>query len=132
MDSIKPKMKVPAGNAVIDCIAASEEFRQILIVSSWQNNKNKHIQIENYFTLCLGRKTVSFFELSERKEEKERKKEVEIKSMLLSEKFKRIKECQYRACFTASNLPEAMRYRLFIRSKPSEKCLHRKSLISIY
>jgi hypothetical protein len=35
----------------------------------------------------VGRKTVSFFELSERKEEKERKKEVEIKSMLLSEKF---------------------------------------------
>ncbi len=35
----------------------------------------------------VARKTVSFFELSKRKEEKERKKEIEIKSMLLSEKF---------------------------------------------
>ncbi len=35
----------------------------------------------------VARKTVSFFELSERKEEKERKKEIELKSMLLSEKF---------------------------------------------
>ncbi len=34
-----------------------------------------------------GRKTVSFFELSEEKEEKYRKKEIEVKSMLLSEKF---------------------------------------------
>lgn len=34
----------------------------------------------------VGRKTVSFFELSEEKE-KARKKEVEVKSMLLSEKF---------------------------------------------
>ncbi len=32
----------------------------------------------------VGRKTVSFFELSE---EKDRKKEIEVKSMLLSEKF---------------------------------------------
>nr|WAH99807.1 MAG: hypothetical protein OI716_00165 [Candidatus Methanoperedens sp.] len=35
----------------------------------------------------MGRKTVSFFELSEEKEEKYPKKGVEIKSMLLSEKF---------------------------------------------
>jgi hypothetical protein len=37
----------------------------------------------------VGRKTVSFFELSEKKENKERKKEIEIevKSMLLSEKL---------------------------------------------
>ena len=38
----------------------------------------------------VGRKTVSFFELSEEKvgkEEKDRKKEIEVKSMLLSEKF---------------------------------------------
>ncbi len=35
----------------------------------------------------VGRKTVSFFELSEEKEEKYRKKEIEVKSMLLSEKF---------------------------------------------
>ena len=38
----------------------------------------------------VGRKTVSFFELSEEKvgkEEKDRKKEAEVKSMLLSEKF---------------------------------------------
>ena len=35
----------------------------------------------------MGRKTVSFFELSEEKENKERKKEIEVKSMLLSEKF---------------------------------------------
>jgi hypothetical protein len=35
----------------------------------------------------MGRKTVSFFELSEEREEKYRKKEVEVKSMLLSEKF---------------------------------------------
>jgi hypothetical protein len=35
----------------------------------------------------VGRKTVSFFELSEEREEKYLKKEVEIKSMLLSEKF---------------------------------------------
>lgn len=34
-----------------------------------------------------GRKTVSFFELSEDKEEKDRKKENEVKSMLLSEKI---------------------------------------------
>ncbi len=37
-----------------------------------------------------GRKTVSFFELSEEKKgkgEKDRKKEIEVKSMLLSEKF---------------------------------------------
>jgi hypothetical protein len=32
----------------------------------------------------VGRKTVSFFELSEKKEDKERKKEVEVKSKLLS------------------------------------------------
>ena len=32
----------------------------------------------------VGRKTISFFELSE---EKDRKKEIEVKSMLLSEKF---------------------------------------------
>ncbi len=35
----------------------------------------------------VGKKTVSFFELSEEKEDKERKKEVEVKSMLLSEKL---------------------------------------------
>jgi hypothetical protein len=35
----------------------------------------------------VGRKTVSFFELSEEKEEKDRKKKIEVKSMLLSEKF---------------------------------------------
>jgi hypothetical protein len=35
----------------------------------------------------VGRKTVSFFELSEEKEDKERKKEIEVKSMLLSEKL---------------------------------------------
>jgi hypothetical protein len=41
----------------------------------------------------VGRKTVSFFELSEEKvgkmgkEEKDRKKEIEVKGMLLSEKF---------------------------------------------
>ncbi|GFO96453.1 hypothetical protein ig2599ANME_0642 [groundwater metagenome] len=35
----------------------------------------------------VGRKTVSFFELSEKKEEKDRRKEIEVKSMLLSEKF---------------------------------------------
>jgi len=35
----------------------------------------------------VGRKTVSFFELSEEKEEKDRKKQIEVKSMLLSEKF---------------------------------------------
>ena len=38
----------------------------------------------------VGRKTVSFFELSEEKvgiEGKDRKKEIEVKSMLLSEKF---------------------------------------------
>ncbi len=35
----------------------------------------------------IGRKTVSFFELSEGKMEKERKKQIEVKSMLLSEKF---------------------------------------------
>jgi hypothetical protein len=38
----------------------------------------------------VGRKTVSFFELSEEKvgkEEKNRKQEIEVKSMLLSEKF---------------------------------------------
>jgi hypothetical protein len=35
----------------------------------------------------VGRKTVSFFELSEKKEEKYLKKEVEVKSMLLSEKL---------------------------------------------
>ncbi len=38
----------------------------------------------------VGRKTVSFFELSEEivgKEEKDRKKEIEVKSILLSEKF---------------------------------------------
>ncbi len=35
----------------------------------------------------VGRKTVSFFELSERKEEKEGKKEVEVKSILLSDRF---------------------------------------------
>jgi 2-oxo-4-hydroxy-4-carboxy--5-ureidoimidazoline (OHCU) decarboxylase len=35
----------------------------------------------------VGRKTVSFFELSEEKEDKDRKKEIEVKSMLLSEKF---------------------------------------------
>ncbi len=34
-----------------------------------------------------GRKTVSFFELSEEKKDKAQKKEVEVKSMLLSEKF---------------------------------------------
>lgn len=34
-----------------------------------------------------GRKTVSFFELSEGKKEKERNMEIEVKSMLLSEKF---------------------------------------------
>ena len=32
----------------------------------------------------VGRKTIPFFELSE---EKDRKKEIEVKSMLLSEKF---------------------------------------------
>ncbi len=35
----------------------------------------------------VGRKTVSFFELSEEKEGKYRKKETEVKSMLLSEKL---------------------------------------------
>ena len=35
----------------------------------------------------VSRKTISFFELSEEKEDKERKKGGEIKSMLLSEKF---------------------------------------------
>ena len=35
----------------------------------------------------MGRKTVSFFELSEEKEEKYLKKGVEVKSMLLSEKL---------------------------------------------
>jgi hypothetical protein len=35
----------------------------------------------------VGRKTFSFFEISETKEEKDRKKEIEVKSMLLSEKF---------------------------------------------
>ena len=35
----------------------------------------------------VGRKTVSFFELSEGKEGKYRKKETEVKSMLLSEKL---------------------------------------------
>jgi hypothetical protein len=35
----------------------------------------------------VGRKTVSFFELSEEKEDKDRKKEIEVKSMLLSEKL---------------------------------------------
>jgi hypothetical protein len=35
----------------------------------------------------VGRKTVSFFELSEKKDEKNRKKEIEVKSMLLSEIF---------------------------------------------
>ncbi|MDW7725808.1 MAG: hypothetical protein SCH70_01645 [Candidatus Methanoperedens sp.] len=34
-----------------------------------------------------GRKTVSFFELSEEKREIERKREIEVKNMLLSEKF---------------------------------------------
>lgn len=33
----------------------------------------------------IGRKTASFFELSEDKEDKDRKKEIEVKSMLLSE-----------------------------------------------
>ncbi len=35
----------------------------------------------------VGRKTVFFFELSEEKEEEYRKKEIEVKSMLLSEKL---------------------------------------------
>ncbi len=35
----------------------------------------------------VGRKTVSFFELSEDNEEKRRKREIEVKCMLLSEKF---------------------------------------------
>lgn len=35
----------------------------------------------------VGRKTVSFFELSEKKEEKYRKKDIEVRSMLLSEKL---------------------------------------------
>jgi len=38
----------------------------------------------------IGRKTISFFELSEEKEEKYPKKGVKVKSMLLSEK---LKEC---------------------------------------
>lgn len=35
----------------------------------------------------VNRKTVSFFELSEKKEEKYRKKDIEVKGMLLSEKL---------------------------------------------
>ncbi len=35
----------------------------------------------------VGRKIISFFELSEEKEEKGRKKEIQVKSMLLSEKL---------------------------------------------
>jgi hypothetical protein len=35
----------------------------------------------------VGKKTLSFFELTEKIEEKYRKKEVEVKSMLLSEKL---------------------------------------------
>ncbi len=35
----------------------------------------------------VGRKTVSFFELADEKEDKDRKKEIVVKSMLLSEKF---------------------------------------------
>jgi hypothetical protein len=35
----------------------------------------------------IGRRTISIFELSEDKEEKGRKRDTEVKSMLLSEKF---------------------------------------------
>jgi hypothetical protein len=64
-----------------------EEKDQFEIVYKAYQEKGGQIL---YSRKKVGRKTVSFFELSEEKvgkEEKDRKKEIEVKSMLLSEKF---------------------------------------------